>query len=353
MATRGLVASPLPRTKPGGRATVLTEKARARRDLVHNGRAAPRLDAPRAPRRTSGRIRGTPLLQHLPRLADRVLLQSLYLRGYTSRHFRTSVGKLHALECEGRGPLPPIVILHGLSAAGQYYENLMRRVRPHVRRVIAPDMPGHGYSDMPPEGLDHQTLGAGLREGLDQILREPAIVFGNSLGAAAAVRYASEKPSKVLGLFLAAPGGAPMPDEELEDFVDAFMLDCHEKALEFVDRLFHRPPTFRHLLAWGVRQQFGREGIEQLLRSVRSHDLLRPDELSRLPMPVTVLWGEADRILRPSDRRFFEEHLPRHAEVHVLREYGHVPHMSHPDSLAHHLLEFVRRVSGHSRVRVT
>lgn len=290
-------------------------------------------------------IRSTPVLHHLPRLADRVLLQSLYLRGYVSRRIPTSVGVMHSLEAPGGGDLPPVLILHGLSAAGQYYENLMRRIRPHVRRVIAPDMPGHGMSDLPIEGLDHTTLGVGLREGLHQLLKEPAIVFGNSLGAAAAVRYASERPDRVLGLFLAAPGGAPMPEAELEEFVEAFMLDCHDKALEFVDRLFHRPPTWRHILAWGVRQQFGRAGIEELLRSVRPDDLLRPEELERLTMPVMVLWGDADRILRPDHRRFFEEHLPPHAEVHSLREYGHVPHMSHPDSLAKLLLDFTREVA--------
>ena len=291
-------------------------------------------------------IRATPVLHHLPRLADRVLLQSLYLRGYVSRRLPTSVGALHALEAKGTGKLPPIIVLHGLSAAGQYYENLMRRMRPHVRRVVAPDMPGHGMSELPVEGLDQGTLGAGLREALDQLLVEPAIVFGNSLGAAAAVRYASERPERVLGLFLAAPGGAPMEQAELERFVDAFMLADHGKALAFVDRLFHRPPAWRHLLAWGVRQQFGREGIEQLLRSMRPGDLLRAEELARLTMPVTVLWGDADRILHDDHRRFFEAHLPPHAEVHRLREYGHVPHMSHPDSLATLLLEFTRRVAA-------
>jgi pimeloyl-ACP methyl ester carboxylesterase len=285
------------------------------------------------------------VLHHLSRLADRFLLQSMRLRGYASRRLHTSVGVLHVLDAEGSGELPPVVILHGLSAAGQYYENLMRRVRPHVRRVIAPDMPGHGYSELPAEGLNHDTLGAGLQEGLDQVLARPAVVFGNSLGAAAAVRYASERPSRVLGLVLAAPGGAPMEEEELERFVEGFMLHDHDKALEFVDRLFHRPHPMRHLLAWGVRQQFGRTGIEDLLRSIRPEDLLTPGELESLRMPVQVLWGEADRVLRPEHRRFFEEHLPAHAEIHRLAEYGHVPHMSHPDCLAERLLDFVRRVA--------
>ena len=171
-------------------------------------------------------------------------------------------------------------------------------------------------------------------------------MFGNSLGGVAAVRYASERPENVLGLVLAAPGGAPMEEEELEEFVDDFMLDGHGKALDFVDKLFHRPHPMRHLLAWGVRQQFGRTGIEDLLRSVKPSDLLTPEELSGLPMPVLVLWGEADRVLRPSHRRFFEDHLPPHAELHRLAEYGHVPHMTHPDQLAARVLEFAREVTA-------
>ncbi len=160
------------------------------------------------------------------------------------------------------------------------------------------------------------------------------------------MRYAAERPDRVLGLFLVAPGGAPMQGEALERFVDAFMLDCHEKALEFVDRLFHRPPPWRHLLAWGVRQQFGREGIEELLRSLRPSDFLQPDELARLTMPIKLVWGDADRILHEDHRRFFEAHLPPHAEMQRLREYGHVPHMSHPDQLSTLLLDFTRRVAS-------
>jgi pimeloyl-ACP methyl ester carboxylesterase len=293
-------------------------------------------------------IRPTPVLQHLPRLADRVLLQTLYVRGYVSRRVKTSVGVMHALEAQGEGSLPPIIVLHGLSASGQYYENLMRRVRPYVKRVVAPDMPGHGYSELPPEGLDHDTLGMGLREALDRILTEPAIVFGNSLGAAAAVRYASERSDRVLGLFLAAPGGAPMDEEALEDFKELFMLHNHDKALDFVDKLFYRPHPMRHLLAWGVRQQFGRTGIEDLLRSVRPQDLLGERELESLKMPVLMLWGEADGVLRPDHRRFFEKHLPKHAEIHRMEEFGHVPHMSHPDHLASLLLDFTRRVAANA-----
>ena len=132
-------------------------------DYVERMSAAPysRPDAPAWDGRPSPRK--TPLLHHLPRLADHVVLSSLRLRGYKSQRVRTSVGRLHVLSRPGKGTLPPVVVLHGLSAAGQYYANLMRRLRPAVKQVIALDMPGHGYSELPAAGLNHDTLGAGLR----------------------------------------------------------------------------------------------------------------------------------------------------------------------------------------------
>lgn len=281
------------------------------------------------------------MLCHLPDLADQLHLASLKARGYLCGHVSTSVGEVHVLSAPGRGKLPPVLVLHGLSAAGQYYESLMRRLRPHVRRVIAVDLPGHGRSDLPPGGLNHPAMAAGLSEALSQVLDEPVLIFGNSLGAAAAVRYAAAEPDHVLGLVLAAPGGAPMDQEELDAFIEGFELRDHSRALDFVDRLFHRPHPVRHLLAWSVRRQFERTGVEALLRTTTPEDLLRAEELEQLTMPVLVLWGEADRVLSDAHRQFFEAHLPKHAQVHRLSEYGHVPHMSHPDCLARRVRHFL------------
>jgi pimeloyl-ACP methyl ester carboxylesterase len=287
------------------------------------------------------------MLHHLPPIAERLMLRMLHLKGYRSTFIRTSVGRIHVLDARGRGSLPPVLVLHGLSAAGQHYENLLSLLRPHVRRVIAVDMPGHGESELPTQGMSQRAVAAGLKEGLDAALDEPAVIFGNSLGGAAAVRYAAEHPEKVLGLVLAAPGGAPMKSEELEEFVGHFILDNHTKALDFVDKLFHRPHRFRHLLAWGVRHQFRRPGVAQLLSGLETADLLRPEELEKLTMPTLVLWGERDRVLRPAHREFFEAHLPAGAVVERLARYGHVPHMENPRGLAARILAHVRKSAEH------
>lgn len=276
--------------------------------------------------------------------SDRFLVGQLQLRGFTSRRIRTSAGHVHLLEGPGRGPLPPLLVLHGFSAAGHLYEGVLCRMRPHARHLVAPDMLGHGLSDMPADGLDHERMRVALLETIDRVVHEPVVVFGNSMGGAAALKLATERPDKIRGLFLVAPGGAPMDDSELQEFVDRFRLRNHEEALDFVDRLFAKPHPMRHLLAWGTRHQFARPGLRDLLERVSSADLLCPRDLAQLTMPIQVVWGAADRVLHPSHLEFFRRHLPAHAKLQVVQHYGHTPHMDHPEELHRRLLAFCRAV---------
>ena len=62
-------------------------------------------------------------------------------------------------------------------------------------------------------------------------------------------------------------------------------------------------------------------------------------------MPVLVLWGKADRILWRSHLEFFARHLPPHAELLCLDEYGHVPHMTHATELTTRICGFMEKLN--------
>jgi pimeloyl-ACP methyl ester carboxylesterase len=284
------------------------------------------------------------MLHHLPRIADRAILEWLRLRGYQSRFVPTSTGRIHTLEAQGGGSLSSVLVLHGLSASAQLYENLMRRLRPHVEQVIAADMPGHGWSALPKHGLSVDSLRRGLNEGLDRILTKPTVLFGNSLGGAAAIHYALDRPEKVRALILCAPAGADTPPDERRILLDRFRFNSHKKALAFTDRLFHRPHPARHVLAWGVRQQFARPGIRDLVASFSHAEAIRPEDLARLEMPIYLIWGGADRIFMPSHRSFFLDYLPPHSRIEEPADFGHAPHLDQVDALATKVLSFLHEL---------
>src|SRR5215472_5999405 len=222
------------------------------------------------------------------RIVDSLVMGLLRLRGWRARRIATSQGHIRLIEARGRGALLPVVALHGLSGSGTELAPVLERLRPHVRHVMAIDLPGHGGSDVPRGGMRREPMTTALREALDAALSEPSIFFGNSLGGLSAIRYALERQDQVAALVLSSPGGAAMDSRALSAFLASFQNKTFNEALGFVDRLFARPPRVPWLVAAIVRLRFARASVRQLLASVRTEDLLAPGELADLSIPTHV-----------------------------------------------------------------
>ncbi|MBL8954602.1 MAG: alpha/beta hydrolase, partial [Myxococcaceae bacterium] len=248
----------------------------------------------------------------------------------------TSVGRVHVLERRGRGTLPPLVLMHGLSSAGTHYVNVTRHLR-GTSRVVLPDLPGHGFSDMPSK-LDAASLMQGLIESLDAVIDEPAILSGNSLGGYTAIRYALARPHKVRALMLAAPAGAGMAAEDLEALRKRFSLKSHADAVSFVDALFHERKLTRHVYAMGLRRYFSLPQTVAVLAQLEMGILFTPEELQSLRTPLLFLWGESERLLPVACLHWFQQHLPAHSVIEHVPGWGHSGFLDDPKGFAHRLM---------------
>jgi pimeloyl-ACP methyl ester carboxylesterase len=274
--------------------------------------------------------------------AEHAIRAAMLVQGFRRRHVATSAGRVHVLRAEGTGELPPIALLHGFSSSGVHFFSLLQHLRRQVRALIVPDLPAHGFSDTPAD-LDPSALESGLFEALDASLDEPAILYGNSMGGLAALRYALKRPERVLGLVLCSPVGAPMNDAEIRRFRRRFQLESHSRAVAFVDRVFALDGgPMRHLLAWGVRRKFGHPAMRALIDSLAPGDLLAPGELDGLAAPVLFVWGRCERVLPAEHREYFLEHLPEGTLVEEPPRFGHGPYLSHPEAAAVQILDFAR-----------
>lgn len=278
-------------------------------------------------------------------LAERFARRVLHATGLRSRHVVTRAGKIHLLEGAGGGSLPPLVILHGFAAHAVCYGGLLKRFQPHVRRVLAPDMPGHGYSD-PHRGHAPTAMLDALFDVLDKTLDEPAIVLGNSMGGLGAIRYALARPEKVAGLVLVSPGGAPLPPDEFEAFRGRFRIDTYGQALEFVDDVFAKvPPLLRHPIAHNLKRRFAHPQLKQLMGEISPELMLTPDELARLHMPTLLVWGREEKLLPRAHYRFFVQNLPQHAFIEEFSDFGHIGFMEQPTALTRRVLAFAQHVA--------
>jgi pimeloyl-ACP methyl ester carboxylesterase len=117
------------------------------------------------------------------------------------------------------GPLDgcPVLLLHGGSSSAATWARLTASLP--ERRVIAPDLRGHGSSprcaSYPLDGYVADVVAA-----LDRLRLDRAAVVGHSLGGYVAARLAMEQPQRVTRLVLeeppVPPRSAPRPASRLD-----------------------------------------------------------------------------------------------------------------------------------------
>lgn len=284
------------------------------------------------------------MVPYLVGLGDGLLPALLRVFGWRSRWLETSRGKVHYFDVPGTGTGTPILLLHGLGSRAADWAGLVRRLRPTTRRILIPDLPGHGWS--PGDAPTADDLRVILLEVGAHLLPERSYVIGNSMGGLVAVRMALSFPERVLGLVLLSPAGAPMPDEDVLALRSTFLVKNHTEAVSFIDRLLGKHDRLRHLLAAGLRARLRRPAVRAILEGISPADYLTSAEVSSLGMPVWFFWGGNDRILPPSQLAWYRAALPAGAEVETPDGYGHSPFVDHPRSFARRLLDLLGRLEA-------
>lgn len=254
--------------------------------------------------------------------------------------------RLHAYEAVGPGTLPPIAMLHGIGSAAAPFARVLSGLLPHATRVVAPEMPGHGFSEAPHGVLTPERLMEVMTGALDQLLPEPAIVCGNSLGGAVALHYALNRPEKVVGLVLMSPAGLRLPARDLETLRRTFLFETNLDTRRFLERLYHKKPLFLPLLASEVRAHMSRPVVRHLLETVTPEHGLEPSELRKLSVPTLFIWGASERILPNVLLEGFREHLPAHAEIEHPEGVGHCPHLDAPARVVARIVRFARDIEA-------
>lgn len=111
-------------------------------------------------------------------------------------HARASTGRQ-------RGSCP-VVLVHGFGISSSYFVPLGERLAPRFD-VYAPDLPGHGKSDTPPEPLDIVGLSDALRRWVLAMRLERVCLIAHSMGCQVAVELAAHNPELVDRLVLIGP----------------------------------------------------------------------------------------------------------------------------------------------------
>jgi pimeloyl-ACP methyl ester carboxylesterase len=248
--------------------------------------------------------------------------------GGQSRNHVIDGQHVHSYEIEGRGEGPPLVLVHGLGASGHSFFPVLNGLLSKWSRIYLPDLPGHGFSRQG-EPLDIRGQQEIFRGFVDRIVREPAVLIGNSLGGAVVLQTAVDRPH-MAGVGMLAPAGAPLMDDDIHRLRHTFAMDSRAKAIDFFNRLTHRQSPIGWLIASDLQKTFGVRAVQHILQEARTDEQFEQQLIQSLEMPVLLVWGSSERILPADGIHYFRKVLPSHARIEVFDECGHLPMIEKP-----------------------
>lgn len=246
------------------------------------------------------------------------------------------------------GQGPSLLLVHGTGAATHSWRGLLPLLVPGFD-VIAPDLPGHGFTETPARfRLSLPGMAEALAGLLEALQVRPELVVGHSAGAAILARMCLDEriePAALISL-----NGALLPLRGVPGQIFAPLA-----------RLFSASALVPRLFAWHVRHDH--QVIEKLLRDTGSRldpegielyariarhpgqvaaafammaqwnlEALR-DDLPGLETPLVLVVGGNDRTIRPSEASRVRSLLPQ-ARIVRLEGLGHLAHEEQPEAVA-------------------
>jgi pimeloyl-ACP methyl ester carboxylesterase len=242
------------------------------------------------------------------RSADEAREQLLSAMPVTER--RLELAGISTAVLEG-GDGPPLVLLHGPGEfAGKWLRVMPDLVTTH--RVIAPDLPAHGVSGVGDGPLDVERLVAWLDALVEMTCETPPVILGHVLGGAIAARFAARHPGRLsrlvlvdslgLGRFRPAPrfaltmiGYQARPTERS---YDRFMRQCSIDLDDLREGMGVHWDPFVAVNLETARSPRSKT-VGRLLRKV-GLPRIPEEELARIEVPTTLIWGRHDLANRPA-----------------------------------------------------
>ncbi|MBL4801908.1 MAG: alpha/beta fold hydrolase [Emcibacter sp.] len=252
----------------------------------------------------------------------------------------------------GSGPV--LFMFHGSGPGASGWSNFNRNVNVLAEkfRVIVPDMPGFGKSDIIPDESPVYSFWTKIFIDMMKVMGIPSAHFvGNSGGGMVALKMAMECPDMVNRLILMGPGGGvPLTttwptegikilnsyyDEEgptiekLKRFVDQFLYDPSQLTDELIETRYQASIDPRFIDKPPMRNMTAAE-----------LELWRDERISKLPHEVLITWGREDRVL-PLDMAFvLMKQIPK-ARLFVMPQCGHWIQWEHAEEFNRTVTNFL------------
>jgi pimeloyl-ACP methyl ester carboxylesterase len=253
---------------------------------------------------------------------------------------------------------PPLLLVHGFGASTDHWRKTIEGLQDEFE-IWAIDLLGFGRSGKPPLAYSGQLWRDQLHDFIQEVIGQPVVLAGNSLGGYVCLCVAAENPESARGLVLLNSAG-PFSDAQprqpsrfsrmlrsfaLQDWV-AFLIFQNTRRRSVIRKTLEKVYVDKSAVTDRLVEEIYRPSCDRGAAKVFASVFKTPrgatvDELlSQLNKPLLMVWGEGDPWMNSKDRSAkFRQYYPNLSEQFL--NAGHCPHDEVPDQVNAHLKSWV------------
>lgn len=264
----------------------------------------------------------------------------------------------------GKQGAPVLLLLHGFPASSFMFRDLMTRLADHFH-IIAPDYPGFGHSDAPPDSIDYsfEYLAHVIERFVEQLRLSKYAIYMQDFGGPVGFRLAIRHPDRVSFFIIqnanAYDEGLPetfwAPLRQLwanpsqENFEKIREAGISRGALEWNYKHGVKDPEKISPDSWELQDTLlnrpgNKDLMLRLLYDYRSNPPEYPkwqDYFRRHQPPALIAWGKNDIIFPESGAHPYTRDLNK-VSFHLL-DTGHFALEDHADQISELIRHFAAR----------
>lgn len=243
---------------------------------------------------------------------------------------------------------PPLLLVHGFGASTDHWRKNLEELGNEFQ-VFAIDLLGFGRSAKPNLQYSGELWRDQLHDFIAEVIGQPAILAGNSLGGYASLCVAAQRPQSAAGLILINSAGPfsdsePKPESKptrkflsrglrslfLQDWV-AFLVFQNTRRKSVIRKTLEKVYVDRTAVTDRLVEEIYRPSCDRGAFRVFASIFRTPQGetvdrlLAQLTCPLLMLWGEGDPWINARQRGTkFRQYYPQLTEYYL--NAGHCPH---------------------------
>ena len=252
------------------------------------------------------------------------------------------VGENKIRYLDGGGSDGNILLIHGLGGFAERWSTVMP-ILSKKYRVIAPDLPGYGYSDKPSTDYTPEFFTKFIFDFLDILDIKKTMMVGTSLGGQLVAECAMSQSKMIEKIVLVCPAGVMKSSTPT---LDAYSMAALYPTYDTVKTAYEMMTGSKNVTTESIdgfikrmTQPNAKMAFMSTILALKNSPSIT-DRLPNIRIPTMVIWGKNDTMIPVKYANDFVSSI-KNCQLEIMENCGHTPHIEEPDRFSQIVLNFL------------